>query len=66
MVWLVQNCRSNKCLLFLKPPERPGAWPPWAPYWGSALDPLGTVCGPQTPHLLTLPLTTNPGSAPGD
>ena len=38
----------------------------WAPYWGSALDPLGTVCGPQTPHLLTLPLTTNPGSAPVD
>ena len=32
---------------------------------GSALDPLGTVCGPHTPRLLTAPLTTNPGSAPG-
>jgi hypothetical protein len=29
-----------------------GAWPPWAPYRGSALDPLG---GPQTPRLLTPP-----------
>ena len=33
---------------------------------GSALDPLGTVYGPQTPRLLTPPpLTTNPGSTPG-
>jgi hypothetical protein len=41
-----------------------GAWPSWAPYRGSALDPLGTVCGPQTSRLLTPPLTTNSGSAP--
>ena len=32
-----------------------GALPPWAPYRGSALDPLGTVCSPQTPRLLTPP-----------
>jgi hypothetical protein len=38
---------------------------PWAPYQGSALYPLGTLSDPQTPHLLTPPLTTNPGSAPG-
>ena len=28
MVWLVQNCRSNKCLQFLKPPELPGGFAP--------------------------------------
>jgi hypothetical protein len=39
---------------------------PLAPYQGSALDPLGTLCGPQIPRLLTLPLTTNPRSAPDD
>ena len=33
-------------------------------YVFSALDPLGTLCGPQRPRLLTLPLTTNPRSAP--
>ena len=37
---------------------------PLAPYQGSALDPLGTLCGPQIPRPLTLPLTTNPRSAP--
>jgi hypothetical protein len=41
-----------------------GALPPWAHYQGSAHDPLGTLSGPQTPRLLTHPLTTNPGSAP--
>ena len=56
MVWLVQNCRSNKCLQFLKPPELPvGLSPPWAPYQGSALDPLGTLSSPETPRLLTPP-----------
>jgi hypothetical protein len=65
MVWLVQNCRSVKCLQFLKPPElRRGALPPWAPCQGSVYDPLRTLSGPQTPRLLTPPLTTNPGSAP--
>ena len=24
MVWLVQNCRSNKCMYFLRPPELRG------------------------------------------
>ena len=41
-----------------------GAFPPWASYQGSTLDQLGTFSGPQTPRLLTPPLTTNPGSAP--
>ena len=49
MVWLVQNCRSNKCLI----PQTPRALP-WT-RWGR---------GPQTPRLLTPTLTTNPGSAP--
>ena len=53
MVWLVQNCRSNKCSL--------GAlsWNRW-----------GTLCGTQTPLLLTPPPPPppipNPGSAPGN
>ena len=65
MVGLVQNCRSNKCLQFLKPPELPGGFAAWAPYQGSALDPLGTLSGPKTPRLLTpTPLITNPGSPP--
>ena len=50
-------------------PELPGVFapPPLVPRQGSALDPLGTLIGPQTPRLLTPPpLTTNPGSAPDD
>ena len=47
MVWLAQNCRSIKCLQFLKPPELRGRGlcppPPWAPYQGSAYDPLGDI-----------------------
>ena len=62
MVWLVQNCRSNKCP---KIPRASGGLCPWAPYQGSTLDQLGTLSGPQIPRLLTPPLTTNPGSAPG-
>jgi hypothetical protein len=46
-----------------KSPELQEALPPWAPYQGSTLDQLGTLSGPQTPRLLTPPLTTNPGSA---
>ena len=69
MVWLVQSCRSIKCLQFLKPPElrRGGGFAPLGPLPGLCLRPAGgTVCGPQTPRLLTPPppLTTNPGSAP--
>ena len=33
-------------------------------YQGSALDPLGTLGGPQTPSPTHASLTTNPGSAP--
>ena len=42
-------------------PELPGGFAPLVPCQGSALDPLGTLSGPQTPR----PLTINPGSAPG-
>ena len=62
MVWLVQNCRSNKCLYFLKPPElrgegfRPPGPPPRALPW--------TRWGPQIHLLLTPPLIPNLGSAP--
>jgi hypothetical protein len=48
------------------PKDSGGLCPPWAPYQGSTLDQLGTLSGPQTPRLLTPPLTTNPGSAPVD
>ena len=47
-------------------PELPGGIAPLVPCQGSALDPLGTLSGPQTPRLLTPPLTTDPGSAPDD
>jgi hypothetical protein len=47
-------------------PEVPRGFVPLVPYKGSALDPLGTLSGPQTHRLLTPPpLTTNPASAPG-
>ena len=54
MVWLLPNCRSNKCLQFLKPPE--------LPFPIKVLS--GTRSGPQTPRILTPPLTTNPGCVP--
>ena len=41
MVWLVQNCRSNKCLLFLKPPELPGGLAPLSPLPGLCPGPAG-------------------------
>ena len=34
------------------------------PFEGSALDPLETLTGPQTPRRCSPPLTQNPGSAP--
>ena len=37
MVWLVQNCRSNKCMYFLRPPELRGGG-------GIPLDPLPGLC----------------------
>ena len=74
MVWLVQSCRSIKCLQFLKPPELRrgggrsaphGLRPPWAPYQGSAYDPVGDSMRSPDPSPTHAPLTTNPGSAPG-
>ena len=38
-----------------QPPELPGGLAPWALYQGYALDPLGTLSGPQTHRLLTPP-----------
>ena len=35
--------------------ELPGAFAPLVTYQGSALDTLGTLSGPQTPHLLAPP-----------
>ena len=66
MVWLVQNCRSIKCLQFLKPPElRRGASFSCAPYQGSAYDPLRYIKrSPDPSPTHAPPLTTNPGSAP--
>ena len=54
MVWLVQNCRSNKCtcMYFLKPPE----------LRGSVLEPLVDLKRPpypspsRAPLILDLPL----------
>ena len=72
MVWLVQNCRSIKCLQFLKPPElRRGDSFPWAPYQGSSYDPLRYIKRSPDPSPTHAPpppppppVTTNPGSAP--
>ena len=36
-------------MLFLR--SLRGASPPWSPYQGAALDPLGALSGPQTPRL---------------
>ena len=41
MVWLVQNCRSNKCLQFLKPPVLPGGFDPLGPLPGLCPGPAG-------------------------
>ena len=64
MVWLVQNCRSNKCLQFLKPPELPMGLAPLCPLSGLCLGPTGDLkrsSDPSPTH--PPPLTTNPGSA---
>ena len=68
MVWLVQNCRSKKCMYFLRPPERRGGgggYPPGPPTRALSWNRWGTLSGPQTPLLLTppTPLIPNPGSA---
>ena len=64
MVWLVQNCRSNKCLI-PKIPRASGGFAPLGSLPGFYPGPAVTLSGPQTPRLLTPPLTTNPGTAPG-
>ena len=47
MVWLVQNCRSIKCLQFLKPPELMrgggGGFAPLGPLPGLCLRPAGDI-----------------------
>ena len=64
MVWLVQNCRSNKCLISQTPRASGGFCPPGPTTTALSLTHWGPLSGPQTPRLLTPPLTTNPGSAP--
>ena len=69
MVWLVQNCRSNKCMQFLKSPELQGNFAPLGPlpgfYPGPAGDWLRRSPDPSPTHAPPPPpLTTNPGSAP--
>ena len=42
-----------------------GALPPWLPYQGFALDPLGALSGPQTPRPIILhPPFLIPGYGP--
>ena len=62
---MFQNC-WRKSVLNTQNPELPGRGgaPPGVPYQGSALYPLKTLSGPQTPRRLSSSLTQNPGSAP--
>ena len=68
MVWLVQNCRSNRCLQFLKPQSFRGGGlsPPGSPTRALPLTRWGLY--KQSPYPSPThappPLTTNPGSAP--
>ena len=62
MVWLIQNCRSNKCLI-PQTPRASGGFDPLCPLPGLYPGPTGDL---KTPRLFTPPPpTTNPGSAPG-
>ena len=54
MVWLVQNCRSNKCLQFLNPQSFRGLGP----------GPAGDRMRSTDPSPTRAPITTNPGFAP--
>ena len=65
MVWLVQNCRSNKVCNSSNPRASGGLSPP-GPLPELCLGPAGDLKRSPTPRLLTPPLTTNPGSAPGN
>ena len=50
----------------LELPGGGGALPPWPPYQGFALDPLGALSGPQTPRPIILhPPILIPGYGPG-
>ena len=52
------------CLFIIK--SFRGALPPWLPYQGFALDPLGALRGPQTPRPIILhPPFLIPGYGPG-
>ena len=65
MVWLVQNCRSNKCLQFLKSPELQGGKAPLGSLPGFYPGPAGDLKrSPDPSPTHAPPLTTNPGSAP--
>ena len=57
MVWLVQNCRSNKCMYFLRPLELRGGggYPAGPPTRALSWNRWGTLSGPQTPLQLTPP-----------
>jgi hypothetical protein len=61
---MLQNCWRKSFLNTKNPGAFGGALPPVVPYQGSALNPLETLGGPQTPRRLSSPLTQNPGSAP--
>ena len=55
MVWLVQNCRSNKCLEFFKPPELPAGLAPLGLLPGLCRGPAGDLKRSQNPRLLMPP-----------
>ena len=66
MVWLVQNCRSNKCLI-PKIPRASGGFAPLGSLPGFYPGPVGDLKRSPDPSPTHAPplLTTNPGSAPG-
>ena len=50
----------------LNPTASGGLCPPWAPYQGFAMDPMGPFSGPQTPRPIILhPPFVIPGYGPG-
>ena len=51
MVWLIQNCRSNKCLI-PQTPRASGGFVPLCPLPGLYPGPTGDL---KTPRLLTPP-----------
>ena len=61
-----QNFLGNLFIKCLKPWSFRGALPPWLPYQGFALDPLGALSGPKTPRPIILhPPFLIPGYGPG-